>query len=245
MGQTPTRTDRPPPAAMSIDVEDWFHVENLRPSDLTRELGACGNFASSATWIGCSSCWTGTTRSATLLRPRLGGGAMTRSRPAHRGRRPRDRVARPRPRARWLAHPCGVPGRRRALEGAPRGSGSGPRCAAIAPPSFSITEWAIPELREAGFRYDSSVFATVAHDRYGSLPGARPDEPSSSLPRASTRSPSRASRLPRAGSPGVGGGYFRLMPYRSSAAGSPAYSARDVPTSSISIPGRSTPTSRV
>ena len=40
-------------------------------------------------------------------------------------------------------------------------------------PSFSITEWAIPILQELGFAYDSSAFPTVAHDRYGSLPGRR------------------------------------------------------------------------
>ena len=34
-------------------------------------------------------------------------------------------------------------------------------------PSFSIVDWAIPILQELGFTYDSSAFPTVAHDRYG------------------------------------------------------------------------------
>ena len=36
-------------------------------------------------------------------------------------------------------------------------------------PSFSITDWAIDILHELGFAYDSSAFPTVAHDRYGTL----------------------------------------------------------------------------
>ena len=36
-------------------------------------------------------------------------------------------------------------------------------------PSFSITDWAVSVLQEMGFEYDSSVFPTVAHDRYGRL----------------------------------------------------------------------------
>ena len=36
-------------------------------------------------------------------------------------------------------------------------------------PNFSITDWAIDILRETGFRYDSSLFPSMAHDRYGKL----------------------------------------------------------------------------
>jgi len=39
-------------------------------------------------------------------------------------------------------------------------------------PSFSITDWAIPILQEVGFDYDSSAVQTIAHDRYGRLSGA-------------------------------------------------------------------------
>jgi polysaccharide deacetylase family protein (PEP-CTERM system associated) len=38
-------------------------------------------------------------------------------------------------------------------------------------PCFSITEWAIPILQDVGFDYDSSVVPSVAHDRYGRLDG--------------------------------------------------------------------------
>ena len=36
-------------------------------------------------------------------------------------------------------------------------------------PNFSITDWAIDELVSLGFKYDSSLFLTVAHNRYGKL----------------------------------------------------------------------------
>jgi polysaccharide deacetylase family protein (PEP-CTERM system associated) len=36
-------------------------------------------------------------------------------------------------------------------------------------PNFSITDWAIDELISMGFRYDSSLFLTFAHNRYGKL----------------------------------------------------------------------------
>lgn len=36
-------------------------------------------------------------------------------------------------------------------------------------PSFSITDWAMESLYDLGFSYDSSLFLTVAHNRYGKL----------------------------------------------------------------------------
>jgi polysaccharide deacetylase family protein (PEP-CTERM system associated) len=36
-------------------------------------------------------------------------------------------------------------------------------------PNFSITDWAIDVLISLGFKYDSSLFLTVAHKRYGKL----------------------------------------------------------------------------
>ena len=48
-------------------------------------------------------------------------------------------------------------------------------------PCFSITEWAIPILQDAGFDYDSSVVPTVAHDRYGRLNGMHAGRPIVSL----------------------------------------------------------------
>lgn len=80
-------------------------------------------------------------------------------------------------------------------------------------PSFSITEWAIDILREIGLRYDSSSFPALAHDRYGRL---------QSMPRGAALHELRegfcelgVSCLEVAGRslPWGGGGYFRLLPY--------------------------------
>jgi polysaccharide deacetylase family protein (PEP-CTERM system associated) len=80
-------------------------------------------------------------------------------------------------------------------------------------PSFSITDWAIPVLQEEGFTYDSSVFATVVHDRYGRLAGVRPDEPVAELSPGFFEIGVSCLTLGSLGLPWGGGGYFRLMPY--------------------------------
>jgi polysaccharide deacetylase family protein (PEP-CTERM system associated) len=81
-------------------------------------------------------------------------------------------------------------------------------------PNFSITDWAIPILAELGFSYDSSLFAVHAHDRYGSLTGVRARDTVVEL------SPGFhemcVSTLNVAGRevPWGGGAYFRVLPYR-------------------------------
>ena len=80
-------------------------------------------------------------------------------------------------------------------------------------PSFSITDWSIPILQELGFAYDSSLYPTIAHDRYGKLSGATAGTPVIEL-RAGFHEVCISSLpvgpLPL---PWGGGGYFRLLPY--------------------------------
>jgi len=80
-------------------------------------------------------------------------------------------------------------------------------------PSFSITpksEWAIDVLKDLGFAYDSSIFPTSFHNRYG-FNGI------SSLPFQFTNGlleiPLATYRFCGANFPLAGGGYFRLFPY--------------------------------
>jgi polysaccharide deacetylase family protein (PEP-CTERM system associated) len=81
-------------------------------------------------------------------------------------------------------------------------------------PTFSIvrqTTWAIDELAEVGFRYDSSIYP-VRHDRYGV-----PDAPRGPfLVRGSRHTlleiPPLTLRIFGANVPVGGGGYFRLLP---------------------------------
>jgi polysaccharide deacetylase family protein (PEP-CTERM system associated) len=80
-------------------------------------------------------------------------------------------------------------------------------------PSFSITprsEWAVDVLGDLGFRYDSSIFPTSFHNRYGFNGVSRfPFRFANGL----IEMPLSTYRLPWANLPLAGGGYFRLYPY--------------------------------
>jgi polysaccharide deacetylase family protein (PEP-CTERM system associated) len=80
-------------------------------------------------------------------------------------------------------------------------------------PSFSITDWAIPILQEVGFDYDSSAVQTIAHDRYGRLSGMDAGKPIVTLCNGFHEACVSCIRLGERGIPWGGGGYFRLIPY--------------------------------
>ena len=80
-------------------------------------------------------------------------------------------------------------------------------------PCFSITDWAIPILQEAGFDYDSSAVPAVAHDRYGRLTGMNAATPLVELVHGFHEACISCLRLGKRGIPWGGGGYFRLAPY--------------------------------
>lgn len=79
-------------------------------------------------------------------------------------------------------------------------------------PSFSIGTgnlWAFDVLREAGYRYSSSVYP-IAHDHYG-----MPDSPRFAYPVRDglLEVPVTTLRMFSRNLPSSGGGYFRLLPY--------------------------------
>jgi polysaccharide deacetylase family protein (PEP-CTERM system associated) len=80
-------------------------------------------------------------------------------------------------------------------------------------PSFSITpksEWALDVLKSLGFVYDSSIFPTSFHNRYGfNGVSSFPFKFSNGL----AEIPLSTYRFFRAKFPLAGGGYFRLFPY--------------------------------
>jgi polysaccharide deacetylase family protein (PEP-CTERM system associated) len=80
-------------------------------------------------------------------------------------------------------------------------------------PAFSITDWSIPILEELGFAYDSSCFPTVAHDRYGRLTGMSGDQPVVELRPGFHEVCVSCLYVGSRGVPWGGGGYFRLIPY--------------------------------
>lgn len=82
--------------------------------------------------------------------------------------------------------------------------------------SYSITArslWAIDILCELGFRYDSSIFP-IAHDRYG-IPGAstRPGVMYAKSGASIVEFPLSTVKVLGQRVPVAGGGYFRLLPY--------------------------------
>jgi polysaccharide deacetylase family protein (PEP-CTERM system associated) len=80
-------------------------------------------------------------------------------------------------------------------------------------PAFSITDWAIPILNEVGFTYDSSFFPSFAHDRYGRLTGIGATAPVSEVMPGFHEVSISCLRFGSRGLPWGGGGYFRLVPY--------------------------------
>jgi len=201
------------PAVMSVDVEDWFHVENMRPI-IRRD-----------TWSELILRVTPTTERMLQL--------MADSRGATRctffvlG---------------WVAERCPDLVRQIAAAGhevASHGYGHdllgslspsefrkdverskgalediiGAEVRGYRAPSFSIKEWAIPILQEVGFSFDSSLFRSFRHDRYGSLAGIGPDEPVVEVYPGFFEVSVSCVTIGSHGLPWGGGGYFRLLPY--------------------------------
>jgi polysaccharide deacetylase family protein (PEP-CTERM system associated) len=82
--------------------------------------------------------------------------------------------------------------------------------------SWSVTRaslWALDVIKDAGFRYDSSIFP-VQHDRYG-IPDApqRPGIVSTPRGQAIVEFPPSTVSLLGFRLPVAGGGYFRILPY--------------------------------
>jgi polysaccharide deacetylase family protein (PEP-CTERM system associated) len=81
-------------------------------------------------------------------------------------------------------------------------------------PCFSITDWAIDVLRELGFQYDSSAFPTIVDERHGKLAGIRAGERIVELRPGFHEVCVSTLDVGGYGLPWGGGGYFRLLPYR-------------------------------
>lgn len=82
-------------------------------------------------------------------------------------------------------------------------------------PSFSVSEWAIDILKEEGFKYDSSLFPSLIHDRYGKLKSVKLN---SQMGVEKVRDNFFEVSIPTLDITGKripwgGGGYFRILPY--------------------------------
>jgi len=90
---------------------------------------------------------------------------------------------------------------------------TGKRVLGYRAPCFSITEWAIDILQEEGFTYDSSAVPTIAHDRYGRLNDVSVRRPVVSIRDGFDEVCVSCIPLGQRGIPWGGGGYFRFIPY--------------------------------
>jgi polysaccharide deacetylase family protein (PEP-CTERM system associated) len=82
-------------------------------------------------------------------------------------------------------------------------------------PSYSITPrslWALDVLIEEGYEYDSSIFP-IRHDRYGIPVSERRPYAIERTTGALTEIPGSTTRVGPLNLPVAGGGYFRLLPY--------------------------------
>jgi polysaccharide deacetylase family protein (PEP-CTERM system associated) len=82
-------------------------------------------------------------------------------------------------------------------------------------PNFSITDWAIKILREEGFVYDSSLFPSDFHDRYGKIEGLEADSNKGifEISKNFYEITIPVLKLMNKKIPWGGGGYFRILPY--------------------------------
>lgn len=82
-------------------------------------------------------------------------------------------------------------------------------------PSFSINDWAIDILHEEGFKYDSSLFQTFYHDRYGRIKNIniKGNEGIIEIRKNFFEIPISSINFLKKGIPWGGGGYFRILPY--------------------------------
>jgi len=92
---------------------------------------------------------------------------------------------------------------------------SGRRVRGYRAPSYSITPrslWALDILLEEGYEYDSSIFP-IRHDRYGIPVSDRRPYPITRKAGTLLEVPGSTARLGPLNLPVAGGGYFRILPY--------------------------------
>jgi polysaccharide deacetylase family protein (PEP-CTERM system associated) len=202
---------------MSVDVEDWFQVENLKPviprsdwdtlerrveRDTMRILEILDAADARATFFVLG--WVADRHPELVRRIADGGHEIASHGYGHE-------LVYTQSEAEFRAD---VERSKKSLEDV-----SGQRVTGYRAPCFSITNWAVPILQELGFEYDSSVFPTVAHDRYGRLTGVRMGQPIVELRPGFFEVCISCLPVGKRGLPWGGGGYFRLIPFRAWRAG--------------------------
>lgn len=198
-------------AAMSIDVEDWFQVQNLSASidrgswdDLERrverntrrmlELMSLAGVRSTCFVLG----WVAERHPALVREIVAAGHEIASHGYGHE-----------------LIYEIGPDRFREDVRRAKRmlEDISGRRVVGYRAPNFSITDWAIDILAEEGHEYDSSSFPVVMHDRYGKLSKSGEGSAIYELGPGIKEVCVSSLRLGGRDIPWGGGGWFRLFPY--------------------------------
>jgi polysaccharide deacetylase family protein (PEP-CTERM system associated) len=202
---------RPGSAAMSVDVEDWFQVENLKPviarstwdsrerrveRNTMRILELLGERRAQATFFILG--WVAERHPGLIRRIAEAGHEIASHGYGH------DLLYN----LTEAEFRADVQRSKQLLEDT-----TGQEVRGYRAPSFSITDWAVGILQEMGFEYDSSVFPTVAHDRYGRLSGVDAGRPILELRPNFFEVCISCLPLGNRGLPWGGGGYFRMIPY--------------------------------
>jgi polysaccharide deacetylase family protein (PEP-CTERM system associated) len=206
-----TSRERPESAAMSVDVEDWFQVENLKPvvpraswdsresrvvRNTSRILDLLQQHGARATFFVLG--WVAERQPALIRQISEAGHEVASHGYGH------DLI--------YTLSPAefrsDVERGKKLLEDV-----TGHRVTGYRAPSFSITDWAVAILQDLGFEYDSSVFPTVAHDRYGRLAGVHARQPILEVRPGFYEVCISCLPLGTRGLPWGGGGYFRMLPY--------------------------------
>ena len=207
----PTEKSAPSAAIMSVDVEDWFQVENLRSviprqtwgerqlrveRNTDRMLQLMEHNGVHGTWFVLG--WVAD-RCPSLVKRIAAAGHEVASHGY--GHDLVDSISRE-------AFRDDVERSKATIEDLTGEAVHGYRA-----PSFSITQWAIPILEELGFSYDSSFFPAAAHDRYGRLEGIPPGRSVTELSPGFFEISVSCNSVGSLNVPWGGGGYFRLLPY--------------------------------
>lgn len=201
----------PAVAVMSVDVEDWFQVENLaraipRETWKSRELRVERNMdrileLMADTGVSCTCFvlgWIAERCPALIRRIADEGHEIASHGYGH------ELVTKITP----DAFRADVERSKNVLEEL-----TGARVLGYRAPSFSITDWSISVLQDVGFMYDSSSFPTMAHDRYGKLTGIERGASVVQLRPDFYEICVSCLNIGSHGLPWGGGGYFRLIPY--------------------------------
>ena len=197
---------------MSLDVEDWFHVENVRravPADTWDRQQARVERVTErmlelmAQWNVRATCFV--LGWVAERAPRLVDSIANAGHEVASHGYGHELVSRMTP----SAFRADVERSKSLLEHI-----TGQRVRGYRAPNFSVTDWALPILHDVGFEYDSSFFpTTIRYRRYSRPEGLRTG--GSGLTRHAGLVEAGVSCLPvgRHALPWGGGAYFRLIPY--------------------------------